>query len=121
MFPFLRRHYSFLSQIHCNSISMIILYTWVMLIFFIRYYSLFSLFHSLCTFHYISFRIIIIFNIFINLSIYFIISNNNNIMNYLNFIIIFIIIIPSILTITIIIIISIFILIIYIHIHITTT
>ena len=87
-----------------------------MIIFFIwNLFIITSLIHSLCTFHYISLRIIIIFNIFINLFIYFIISTK--IMNYLNFIII--IIIYSILTLTIITI-SIFILIINILIHIIT-
>ena len=88
-----------------------------MLIFFIWNNTLNSLFHSLSLSILISLRIIIIFNIFINLSIYFIISNSNNITNYLNFIII--LIIYSILTLTIIII-SIIILIINILIHIIT-
>ena len=91
-----------------------------MIIFFIwNLFIITSLFHSFCTFQYISFRIIIIFNIFIflflilffNLFIYFIICLK--IMNYLNFIIF--IIIFSILTL---ITISIFILIIHILIHI---
>ena len=65
MIPLFWRYYSLISQIHSNSMPIIILYAWIMLIFFIWNNTLISLFHSLGLTILIFFRIIIIFHIFI--------------------------------------------------------